>query len=127
MGQSTSYAAVKDATIKPRKVECAGGMGQRRNDALMKDAQIKLNKEECAGGMVHTATPTMNLQLLDQFWGQRMANNKHTLHHINDQPQLRYVLLLLAMIAHVWKIQTGKLLRTEREVIRGGWPDSEKS
>jgi hypothetical protein len=41
MGQSSNYAAVKDALILLRREECVLGMGQksRSNDAAVKDAQ----------------------------------------------------------------------------------------
>ena len=50
MEQSTNVAAVKDAKIKLRKEECAGGMGQGLR-ANTRDAPIMLRKEECARGM----------------------------------------------------------------------------
>jgi hypothetical protein len=40
MEQKLNDAAVKDAQIKLREVECARGMGQRSNDAAVKDAQM---------------------------------------------------------------------------------------
>ena len=75
MGQrfNTKDALAKDAQIKLRTEECALSMGQRRNDAVVMDAQIKLSKEDYARGTEHTATPTMNLQLLHHALGQNLT------------------------------------------------------
>jgi hypothetical protein len=69
MVQRSNDAAVKDAQVKLGKEECAVSMRQRTNSenyAAVKDAQIEFRREEYAGDTVHTATPTMNLQLLHQ-------------------------------------------------------------
>ena len=67
-----SYAAAKVAQIKSSKEECALDMGQRLNYAASKDVLIKLRREECVEGMEHTATQTMNQQLLRYVLGQNL-------------------------------------------------------
>ena len=70
MEQSSNDAAAMDAQIKSSKKEYVGDTEQSPNDAAVKDAQIKLGREEFVGDMEHTATPTMNLQLLHHALGQ---------------------------------------------------------
>ena len=53
MGQRSNYASEKDAQIRHRREECAGGMGQKQytKGAALKNALIKLKQEECASSM----------------------------------------------------------------------------
>ena len=57
MGQRSNakHAAGKDAQIKLRKEECAGGMVESI-DVAVKDVQIKSTKKEYAGGTGHTCS-----------------------------------------------------------------------
>ncbi len=55
MGQSSNYAALKDAKILPSKEGCVLSTGQRSKDAAVKDARINSKKEECVEGMGQTA------------------------------------------------------------------------
>ena len=55
MGQRSNDAAVKDAQIKLRKEERAGGMVESI-DVAVKDVQIKSTKKEYAGGTGHTCS-----------------------------------------------------------------------
>ena len=73
MGRTSNDAAVMDAQIKPGREECALSMEQSTKDAVVKDAEIKLSEEECVRGTEHTATPTMNLQLLHHTLGQNLT------------------------------------------------------
>ena len=68
MEQRSNYAAVRDAQIIPKVVECALGMVQQRRpkDAVVKDVQIMPSVGECVEGMAHIAIHTMNLLHLDQ-------------------------------------------------------------
>ena len=50
MGQRSNDAAMKDAKIKFREVECALGTEERHN-AELRGAQIKFRVEECARSM----------------------------------------------------------------------------
>ena len=73
MEQSSNDAAAMDAQIKSSKKEYVGDTEQSPNDAAVKDAQTKQSREECARGTEHTATPTMNLQLLHHTLGQNLT------------------------------------------------------
>jgi len=50
MKQRSNDAAMKDATIKFREVECVLGT-EERHYAELRDVQIKFSVEECASGM----------------------------------------------------------------------------
>ena len=73
MGQSTNDAAVMDARTDQSREECVLSMGQSSNDVAVKGAPIKLSEEEYVGDTEHTATPTMNRQLLHHNLGQNLT------------------------------------------------------
>ena len=65
-GQTSDYAALKDAPTSFRKEEYALDTVQTSDDAAVKDVQIILNVEECARSMGRIAIHKTNLLHLDQ-------------------------------------------------------------
>jgi hypothetical protein len=66
MEQRSNVAAVTDAQIMLKMEDCAEIMEQRSRDAAAKDAQIMPSVEECVEGTGRIAMHTMHLLHLDQ-------------------------------------------------------------
>ena len=61
-------------------------MGQSTNFAAMKDAQIKLREEECAAGMGHIAMQMMNLLHLDHNSNRLLQLDPNPMSMLLDLP-----------------------------------------